>query len=154
MLASYWHTATPDTLLALGSSDLWSNSYTSEQSLQSVTVTKLLFSVLDSSWRPVEGEKRSKRRLPMIQQAHCPACKIHTFLSQFITQCLGLLTSPQPQLTQLCRSHSAVQPQNGSTSRAFPRTLVWKLLPASLLPCIQHVAWMLAALTSLLLFLL
>lgn len=41
----------------------------------------------------------------MIKQAHCPACKIHTFLPQFITQGLGLLTSPHPQLAQLCRSH-------------------------------------------------
>lgn len=36
-------------LLASGPSGVWDQSYTSEESLQSVTVTKLLFTVLESS---------------------------------------------------------------------------------------------------------
>lgn len=80
----------------------WGGGYTSEESLQSVTVTKLLFRVLDSSWSPVEGERGGGRWAPVIRQA----CKNPSF----VARCPGLLANPHtPSSHRLGGSYRAAK---------------------------------------------
>lgn len=113
-----------------GPPDARGDSYTSEESLHSVTVTKLLFSVLDSSWGPVWETGREGEEAPVIKRAHCPASK--SFITSHCNSSLGPvgLPTPPPAPTGWGRTLRTIPPPRYGHVLGQPhRALVAKLPP-------------------------